>query len=42
MPDEAEAGNAGEQPVRNNPADWNGQEVGKRPTSNFDYSGHNA
>ena len=28
MPDEAEAGNAGEQPGRNNPADWNNMEVG--------------
>jgi transposase InsO family protein len=39
MSDEAEAGNAGEQPARNNPADLNGQEVGK-PTSEFNHSGH--
>jgi transposase InsO family protein len=39
MSDEAEAGSAGEQPARNNPADWIGQEVGK-PTSKIYQSGH--
>ena len=29
MPDEAESGNAGEQPARNNQADWNGLGVGE-------------
>ncbi len=31
--DDAETGAAGEQPVRNNLSDWNGQEVGLTPTS---------
>jgi transposase InsO family protein len=39
MSDEAEAGSAGEQPARNTPADWIGQEVGK-PTSKIYQSGH--
>jgi len=37
--DEAETGSAGGQPVRNNPADSNDQEVGK-PASEFNHSGH--
>jgi len=37
--DEAEAGNAGEQPARNNPADLNGQELGKL-SSVINHSGH--
>jgi transposase InsO family protein len=39
--DEAETGSAGEQPARNNPADWNGPEVGK-PTSEIYHSGQYA
>lgn len=35
MPDEAETGNAGEQPIRNNSADWNCREVGLSPASNL-------
>lgn len=31
--DEAETGSGGDQPARNSPADWNGQEVGLVPTS---------
>jgi len=34
MSDEAEIVSAGEQPIRNNLADWNEKEVGKLPTSN--------
>ena len=38
--DEAEPGNAGEQPDRNNPIDWNSWEVDKSSASGFiDYSG---
>ena len=33
LPDEAETGNAGGQPARNNPVDWNGLEVGIKPAS---------
>jgi len=35
MLDEAETGNAGEQPVRNNSTDWNDQEIGLKPVSNL-------
>jgi hypothetical protein len=39
--DEAEPGNAGEQPDRNNPIDWNIKEVEYKSTSEFrKYSGH--
>jgi len=38
--DEAEAGNAGEQPARNNPVDWNSWEVDNPSASGFNnYSG---
>jgi len=33
MPGEAETGSAGEQPVRNSQADWNGLVVGFMPAS---------
>lgn len=35
---EAEAGSAGEQPARNNLADWNGQGAQLSPSQNTDYS----
>lgn len=34
LSDEMETGSAGEQPVNDNPADWNGQ-WGLKPTTNF-------
>jgi len=41
LSDEAEPGNAGEQPVRNNPIDWNSKEVEYKSASKFiKYSGH--
>jgi len=35
---EAEIGNAGEQPTRNNPIDWNGLEVDYKTTSIINHS----
>jgi len=41
LSDEAEPGNAGEQPDRNNPIDWNIKEVEYKSASEFiKYSGH--